>query len=72
MMRCIECGKEITVIDNLLKLFWAPVSCNTSFVWRFVCSQKCQRAALTKGLENPDELAKKIMDAVIEKDGWTT
>jgi hypothetical protein len=63
-MKCINCGKEITTFDNFLKIFWAPISCQTSFVWKFVCSYKCQGQSLMDGLDNPDELMSRIRKVI--------
>jgi endogenous inhibitor of DNA gyrase (YacG/DUF329 family) len=63
--KCIACGKEITTIDRVLKLFWAPVGCNISFVYKFVCSKRCWEIALYQGLKNPDELISKIKRSLV-------
>ncbi len=62
-MKCIVCDEEITTVDTLIKLFWAPLGCNTSFVYKFVCSRKCWLKALDYGLKDPEGLIKKISEA---------
>jgi hypothetical protein len=45
---CINCGKRITKLQKFLRIFYAPIGCNTSFVYKITCSRKCWKNALEK------------------------
>jgi hypothetical protein len=55
-MNCIVCGKEITTWDRIKQVFYAPVGCSISFVWKFTCSKKCWSVALEEGLKDPEKI----------------
>ena len=40
-MKCIYCKKEIKWFHKILRIFWAPIFCETSFVYKNCCSSKC-------------------------------
>jgi len=58
--KCIVCNKEITIADNILKLFWAPWNCDISIVYKFVCSYHCWTIALDDGMKDPEGLVKRM------------
>ena len=48
---CINCAEHITAWKKLLRLFWAPVWCNTSIYWKICCSHKCWGEILERELK---------------------
>lgn len=57
---CINCNKEINCWEKFLRLFWAPLFCQTSILWKVVCSYKCWGEILEREVANLQEEDKRI------------
>lgn len=48
---CLSCGNVITNWQRIKRVFWGPIFCPTSMIWKVCCSQKCWGDLLEKQLK---------------------
>jgi hypothetical protein len=68
-MECIICKKEINWYHKFLRVFYAPLGCNSSFVYKLTCSYTCWGIALNKLLKREIKLK---LNPTIKYNEWVT